>query len=135
SLLHLDLKPENVFVQPALAPGESECVKVIDFGIGQHVGAEIRAAERPELRSLYDLPAEELGKSIGSIALPEDEEEEEEGAGLEPGGPRGAGGMVRRRVQRARGGTLLYSSPEQCKHLAGHKDIETLDGRSDLYSL
>jgi len=126
SLLHLDLKPENVFVLPPLAPGEPERVKVIDFGIGQHVGAEIRAAERPELRSLYDLPAADLGKSIGSLVLPEDDEEEKTP-------PTASGG--RRRVQRARGGTLLYASPEQCKHLAGHKDIEALDGRSDLYSL
>ncbi|NOT31814.1 MAG: serine/threonine protein kinase, partial [Planctomycetes bacterium] len=145
ALLHLDLKPENVFVLPALVPGEPERVKVIDFGIGQHVGAEVRAAERPELRTLYDLPAEELGKSIGSIALPEDDEPEEGEAGdarLESeAGPDAASTPadkhtpVRRRVQRARGGTLLYASPEQCKHLAGHKDIEALDGRSDLYSL
>ena len=146
SLLHLDLKPENVFVLPALAPGEPERVKVIDFGIGQHVGAEILAAERPELRSLYDLPAEELGKSIGSIALPEDDGVGDDQAGdreREHGldaGPDAASAPdthtpVRRRVQRARGGTLLYASPEQCKHLAGHKDIVALDGRSDLYSL
>lgn len=132
ALLHLDLKPENVFVLPALVPGEPERVKVIDFGIGQNVGAEVRAAERPELRSLYDLPAEELGKSIGSIALPEDEELDEL-AGAAPAA--GVQAPAKKRVQRARGGTLLYASPEQCKHLAGHKDIEALDGRSDLYSL
>jgi serine/threonine protein kinase len=144
SLLHLDLKPENVFVLPPLAPGEPERVKVIDFGIGQHVGAEIRAAERPELRSLYDLPAEDLGKSIGSLALPEDEEEGQAPEDSKEAGSREAetkaGALVpavpvKRKVQRARGGTLLYASPEQCKHLAGHKDIENLDGRSDLYSL
>src|SRR5262245_44307936 len=120
SLLHLDLKPENVFLLPPLAPGEPERVKVIDFGIGQHVGAEVRAADRPELRSLYDLPAEELGKSIGSLALPDEEEPAERAE--EAKTP--ASGAVHRRVQRARGGTLLYASPEQCKHLAGHKDIE-----------
>src|SRR5262245_5840359 len=137
SLLHLDLKPENVFVLPPLAPGEPERVKVIDFGIGQHVGAEIRAAERPELRSLYDLPAEDLGKSIGSLVLPEDEEagpEDSKETETKEGAPAPVA-QVKRKVQRARGGTLLYASPEQCKHLAGHKDIETLDGRSDLYSL
>ncbi len=134
ALLHLDLKPENVFVLPALVPGEPERVKVIDFGIGQNVGAEVRAAERPELRTLYDLPAEELGKSIGSIALPEDDEEQNDEPEAEPDAA-DARTPARRRVQRARGGTLLYASPEQCKHLAGHKDIEALDGRSDLYSL
>ncbi len=132
ALLHLDLKPENVFVLPALVPGEPERVKVIDFGIGQNVGAEVRAAERPELRSLYDLPVEELGKSIGSLALPEDEEPDDH---TEAERAVGQDSPRRKRVQRARGGTLLYASPEQCKHLAGHKDIEELDGRSDLYSL
>ena len=38
-------------------------------------------------------------------------------------------------VARARGGTLLYASPEQCRHLAGWPDIVELDGRSDIYSL
>jgi serine/threonine protein kinase len=116
-LLHLDLKPDNVFLLPALTPNDPERVKVIDFGIGQHVGAEVRAAERPQLGTLYELPTEDLGKSVGSVALPEDH------------GPHAG------RVQRARGGTLLYASPEQCKHLAGHRDIAELDGRSDLYSL
>lgn len=118
-LLHLDLKPENVFLLPALVPGEAERIKVIDFGIGQHVGAEVRAAEQPALRSIYDLAPEDLGRSIGSVELAED-----------AGGAIAAG-----RVRRARGGTLLYASPEQCKHLVGDPDIVELDARSDLYSL
>ncbi len=113
SLLHLDLKPQNVFV----LKGDPERVKVIDFGISQHVGAEARAAAGIRLvgansrREGLDLTA-----TITSA--------------LDPDIPETEG-----RVQRARGGTLLYASPEQCRHLAGMPDIVELDGRSDIYSL
>ena len=46
SILHLDLKPKNVFVLPPNNVGEPERVKVIDFGIGQHMSAGQRV-ERP----------------------------------------------------------------------------------------
>lgn len=130
SLLHLDLKPDNVFVLPAPATGEAERIKVIDFGIGQHIGAEVRAADQGAVRSVYDLSPEELGRSIASIELA--------GTAGEPIGARAgsSGGAPRARpVRRARGGTLLYASPEQCKHLTGDEDIVELDVRSDLYSL
>ena len=120
SLLHLDLKPQNLFVQP----GEPEKVKVIDFGIGQHVGAEAIAAAHEEgsaglLVENGELGDSDLSKSMASVAS-------SVSAPATPGGSQ---------VKRARGGTILYASPEQCAHLAGHRDIVALDGRSDLYSL
>ncbi len=114
SLLHLDLKPRNVFV----IDGEPEQIKVIDFGISQHVGAVARSAAGIELRTSRTLSNEELGETISTRAS--------DNAPAQPG---------KETVQRARGGTLLYASPEQCLHLIGEHDIVELDGRSDLYSL
>jgi serine/threonine protein kinase len=109
ALLHLDLKPRNVFV----CDGEEEMVKVIDFGISQHVGAVVRARA--------DAPGERAAASADLAATVS-------GAG----GVAASGGHA---VQRAAGGTLLYASPEQVLHLIGAPDIVELDGRSDLYSL
>jgi len=128
-LLHLDLKPQNLFIQP----GPPEKVKVIDFGIGQHVGAEAIAAAQEEgsagagARVLRPhrkvdesaLDESQLGRSLATVGSSIT-------VATTPGGSP---------VKRARGGTILYASPEQCAHLAGHKDIVALDGRSDLYSL
>ena len=123
-LLHLDLKPENVFLMPPTEPGGEEHVKVIDFGIAQHVGAEARAAEGV-LRSVLDLPPSVLAKSITAALPEEDASDSVQAAGSKRSAP----------PQRARGGTLLYASPEQAAHLAGDRSIRPLDGRSDLYSL
>ncbi len=113
SLLHLDLKPQNVF----LLPGEPLRVKVIDFGISEHVGAEGRV--ETDVRALVETArAFDLTQSIASSSMP---------AVLDGGADSS--------VKRVRGGTLLYSSPEQCKHLRGDADIVELDGRSDLYSV
>lgn len=117
SLLHLDLKPQNVFVVRGVG-SEPEKAKVIDFGIGQHIGAEARALSYGAVDAVSDLSETDLEKSIATAATPK---------------------KLSRRdatpVKRARGGTLLYASPEQCAHLAGHEEIVPLDGRSDLYSL
>ncbi|MCA8943444.1 MAG: SUMF1/EgtB/PvdO family nonheme iron enzyme, partial [Planctomycetes bacterium] len=113
SLLHLDLKPQNVFV----LKGEPERIKVIDFGISQHVGAEARAAAGIDVVSVdQDVEGIDLTATLTSalaVDAPTDDPS----------------------VVRARGGTLLYASPEQCKHLAGMSDIVALDARSDIYSL
>jgi serine/threonine protein kinase len=74
---------------------------VIDFGIGQHVGAEVRAAERPELRSLYDLRRKNWGVRSARWRCPR--------TTCRRRGTRV--GSQRQRVERARGGTLLYASP------------------------
>ncbi|MBL8728396.1 MAG: SUMF1/EgtB/PvdO family nonheme iron enzyme [Planctomycetes bacterium] len=115
SLLHLDLKPQNVFV----SKDEPRRVKVIDFGMSQHVGAEARAAAGIQLDTIEDVEGMDLTATISSVTVL-------------PGKAVATEGTP---VARARGGTLLYASPEQCRHLAGLPDIVELDGRSDLYSL
>ena len=116
ALYHLDLKPQNVFVLAGSDP-EQPRIKVIDFGIGQHVGAEARTVRFKAPRSVADLMPGSLDQTIGTRRFEGD-------WGKTPVG-----------VRRARGGTLLYASPEQCKHLNGDEDIADLDGRSDIYSL
>lgn len=118
ALLHLDLKPANVFLLPPVGPDDSERVKVIDFGIGQHVGATAREVGEPSEGETSTVFQENPGHSVAATVS--------EGV-LQADGERG--------ITRARGGTLLYASPEQCAHLAGYEDIVRLDGRSDLYSL
>jgi len=115
ALLHLDLKPRNVFV----LGGETDQVKVIDFGIAQHVGAAARAAAGIVRRTAASATERDLEATIATIR----------GVTDSPGFVSESG------VQRARGGTLLYASPEQCLHLRGDPVIQELDGRSDLYSL
>jgi serine/threonine-protein kinase len=115
SLLHLDLKPQNVFV----VQGEPEQIKVIDFGISQHVGAAARSAAGIVAEPAAAAGSQDLGATIATVPAAGDDD-----------------GMISENgVQRARGGTLLYASPEQCKHLRGDAIIDELDGRSDIYSL
>lgn len=115
SLLHLDLKPRNVFV----VHGEDRQVKVIDFGISQHVGAAARNA--PEVAPAPDKDAHlaDLGATMSTVVSEHDT----------------AGGYTAKGVQRALGGTPLYAAPEHCRHLRGDEDIVELDGRADIYSL
>ncbi|MEC7725739.1 MAG: serine/threonine-protein kinase, partial [Planctomycetota bacterium] len=115
SLLHLDLKPRNVFA----VRGDDRQVKVIDFGISQHVGAAARNAPQGEPVPDGDADLVDLGATMPTVVSKEDT----------------AGGYTSRGVQRALGGTPLYASPEHCRHLRGDRDIVELDGRSDLYSL
>jgi len=112
SLLHLDLKPGNVFVTKS----EPEQVKVIDFGISQHVGAAARSAAG--IATAAHAATEDLGATIATV----------------PSGSDTSWLISENGVQRARGGTLLFASPEHCKHLRGDPVIDELDGRADLYS-
>lgn len=105
ALLHLDLKPRNVFV----VDGDPEQAKVIDFGMSQHVGAAARGHGQSKRAATSDLGATISGRG---------------GDGRQHGKP----------VRRALGGTLLYASPEQIRHLTGDPEIVELDGRADLYS-
>ncbi|MEO1695802.1 MAG: bifunctional serine/threonine-protein kinase/formylglycine-generating enzyme family protein [Planctomycetota bacterium] len=143
--LHLDIKPGNVFVVGAAERG-AEVAKVIDFGIAQYVGAE-----EVDLAMTAELPTADgrafLDRSIVAVRREDHEtgaanSESQTGSKLSSGsnpsanGPGSSGATDSRRtgVRRAAGGTVLFSSPEQIKHLRGDKDISPLDGRSDIYS-
>lgn len=116
TLLHLDLKPRNVFV----LPGDDMQVKVIDFGISQHVGAAARIAEAGAAPATAERQEQEEnpGATMATLATPPTVRQSADG----------------KSVQRARGGTPLYASPEHCRHLRNDAEIVELDGRSDLYS-
>lgn len=115
SILHLDLKPANLFCIPARG-NRPEQLKVIDFGIGQYIGDG-------EVRDASVVPAE----------------------GVVEGDLHGPGTLTFKRptdmandsgrVTRSKGCTPEYASPEQCAHVMYMQDIVALDGRSDLYSL
>jgi len=122
-LLHLDLKPQNVFVLPPAASA-GERVKVIDFGIsrfsqGAQTGEAIDDAADAEESSSRQ--AAENGETSSLATRPR----------KKPGSKQG----VTTTAKRVAGGTVLYSSPEQCKHIIGDDDLVELDGRADLYSL
>ena len=117
-ILHLDLKPRNVLVVPP-RDGRPEQAKVIDFGIGQHLG---RASDE-EPPPVPAVPAQGSGALTTSVS---------------------SGPEVERRSQAlgfplARAYTAEYASPEHCVHVrhADGEELEPLplDARADLYSL
>lgn len=115
SILHLDLKPANLFHVPPRA-NRPEQLKVIDFGIGQYIGDG-------EVRDETVVPTEGVveGDLHGPGTLtfkPPTELTRDSG-----------------RIARSKGCTPEYASPEQCAHVMYMQDIVALDGRSDLYSL
>ena len=119
SILHLDLKPRNVFVLPSTA-SRGETVKVIDFGIGQYTGEDEDEALEADIamESTADLHgAVDDTFNPSTIRFRRIDEDQKRG------------------FRRCAGGTPEYASPEQCAHLLELPDIGPLDGRSDLYSL
>ena len=106
SLLHLDLKPQNVFVLPKNET-DPERAKVIDFGIS-------RFSRDQGMNEVGDPLSKNLHETDAKLTS-------------------GHGGSTT--VARVAGGTVLYASPEQCKHLIGDEDIVELDGRTDIYSM
>jgi serine/threonine-protein kinase len=116
SVLHLDLKPRNVFLLPPRT-GRDESVKVIDFGIGQHIGEE---AEEGAAVSAG-------GSHLETSAVPDFNPSTlrfSEAIANDPPG-----------LKRCQGCTPEYVSPEQAAHVLGLADVVQLDGRSDVYSL
>ena len=151
ALLHLDLKPQNVFMLGAAERG-AETAKVIDFGIGQNVSNEFAdvgqtavedTLEGEDLleRTIFPKPRGGLSESgTGDATLLDERRPRGQGAQANRDSASGAGSSSQGtsgegKVRRAKGGTVLYSSPEQCKHLRKDEDIENLDPRSDIYSL
>ena len=116
SVLHLDLKPANLFRVPP-RHGRDEQIKVIDFGIGQYIGDE-------EVENAAVLPNNNL--SPGDVSGP---------STLSFNRPQGYKQSTSSGVTRTKGCTPEYASPEQVDHVMYKEDIVALDGRSDLYSL
>ncbi len=128
SILHLDLKPRNVFLVQGKRE-KADLVKVIDFGIGQYIGGE-EEEELPDLDG--DTPARvESGETsfnptTMSFHRRKDAEAPKDASGETKGGTR---------FKRSRACTPEYASPEQCVHVLGMPEMIELDGRSDIYSL
>ncbi|MEQ8766794.1 MAG: bifunctional serine/threonine-protein kinase/formylglycine-generating enzyme family protein [Planctomycetota bacterium] len=124
SILHLDLKPQNVILVPGRT-AEDEKVKVIDFGIGQYFGTSHDDADGPlpsDATGELDLRADE-GDSLlfsgGRASI--------SAGSIERTGPGG--------IRLCNSCTPQYASPEQCTHLRPMGDVPVpLDGRSDVYS-
>ena len=123
ALLHLDLKPQNIFINGPLTSSGVR-TKVIDFGISQHV---------------KQVDFQTIGIEMDDTVGPEKSGDSTKGQGSGSSSSRKRSGRSKRGggtgTLRAQGGTPMYSSPEQCTHLRGDPNIEALDGRSDLYSL
>ena len=117
SILHLDLKPGNVFVSKVNEERPDEGIKVLDFGIGQYVGAEEQTDAAPG-REVAASPSSSLGTL--RAAGPE---------GSRPGDTS---------TSRSRACTPEYAAPEHCAHCdpsTPDEEIRPLDGRADLYSV
>lgn len=146
-ILHLDLKPSNIFIINPKAKGEGERVKVFDFGIGQFVGTDEAEAEAGEAtifgggRSVVSRATETTVSRRGLVGP----ESGSSGSVSSQSGPDGSGrgaarhsagsesGSVQRRSSAC---TPEYASPEQCAHFRPRRgEFPPLDSRSDLYSL
>jgi serine/threonine protein kinase len=119
SILHLDLKPSNIFLEPPPAGHSGDWVKVIDFGIGQHI-VPASVPQRPS--HAFGLLPSMSGVTVRRLSGPQADSDEPDL--LEPNEP-----------QRAECCTPDYAAPEHGAHLLPDTEIVTLDERADLYSL
>jgi serine/threonine protein kinase len=115
AVLHLDLKPSNVFVLPA-REGATERLKVIDFGIGQLIGGE--SADTVA----HDHDVDESHGTLRNRSSPPES--------TAPGTASGTG-----KFQRVTACTPEYAAPEQCAHMVPGASRVELDGRADIYAL
>ncbi len=114
-VIHLDLKPENVFLSRGVTDDvESERPRLIDFGAAQLAANEIELlefmapAESPSHTGNTDTLA-----TITSI---------------------GTDTLIAQGVKRCRAATPAYASPEQLEHLYPEAPLVELDARSDIFS-
>jgi serine/threonine protein kinase len=110
SILHLDLKPTNVFIVPGPRGTEDEQVKLLDFGVGQfvtHPAADAATGSGKKVDGLRSISRSAADKALSPA----------------------------RAIQRSHSCTPEYASPEQCGHFVPGAEVLPLDGRSDLYSL
>jgi len=142
AVLHLDLKPKNVFLVREHGGQGADRVKVIDFGIGQLAGAEApqepttaagetRAAE-PDQELVGDAADEWNGSTValGEQTLLSVHTLDKPYAGETQ--PQAADSQA---IPRSTACTPEYAAPEQCAHLLPELEAVPLDGRADLYAL
>jgi serine/threonine protein kinase/formylglycine-generating enzyme required for sulfatase activity len=125
SILHLDLKPKNVFLTPGPAGEADERVKVIDFGIGQYVGGQ--EEEVGESDTVGPPPNEDSAPVASSDGIMSSLHSRRQGMT--------ANSKDGSEVRLCKSCTPEYASPEQSAHMLPHSPVIALDGRSDLYSL
>ena len=129
SILHLDLKPRNIFLTRN-AQGE-EIVKIIDFGIGQFASRDEDEQDASSSVSSASLIAAEPLLAQGE----EPDAARDGGRGSSRPPRKSSTRSGKRGVTRSSGCTPEYASPEQCAHMIAGIPILPLDGRSDLYSV
>ncbi len=143
SILHLDLKPKNVFLVNSGPTSDDDVVKLIDLGIGQYASAEDEEDELEE-DGMFHAAAPRSGRTLDADKTAKRSVEQKtvvrESLASKGGDGSSAAasfGATRRttRVKVCRACTPEYASPEQAAHMIPGRKIINLDGRSDLYSL
>lgn len=123
SILHLDLKPRNVFVLTSTDARGLDRVKVIDFGIAQH---GVGGAPRPDDPIESEIAAPAVDRHADGLV------EDADGTirSLQAAALPAVGGS-----SRATACTPEYAAPEHVAHLLPDIAAVPLDGRADVYSL
>ena len=126
SILHLDLKPANLFRVPPTDNQPEESVKVIDFGIGQVIGDGEDGDDGETLEGgAVARPIGDEGELMGTLTFSRNADTEHEREAEQSDS----------KIRRSTACTPEYASPEQVAHVLYEGRIVALDGRSDLYSL